>query len=137
MCYSLSLSLSLSLSHTHTRTQFLFCHSNSLSHSNVSHKASLTPFTSVTRLGDLLHFGQLFQASGNNCFTQIAHIFRQFGKGGKIFHFSTEIIYWATFIDIWRLFTSHTALHPPSLRASLLVQCILQITLFATFLSRS
>ena len=30
-----------------------------------------------------------------------------FGKGGKIFHFSTEIIYWATFIDIWRLFTGH------------------------------
>ena len=33
---------------------------------------------SVTRLGDLLHFGQLFKACGNNYFTQIAHIFRQF-----------------------------------------------------------
>ena len=31
-----------------------------------------------------------------------------FGKGCKIFHFSAEIIYWATFIDIWRLFTGHT-----------------------------
>ena len=31
-----------------------------------------------------------------------------FGKGGKIFHFSTEIINLATFIDIWRLFTGHT-----------------------------
>ena len=30
---------------------------------------------SVTRLGNLLHFGQLFKACGNN---QFAHIFRQF-----------------------------------------------------------
>ena len=36
-----------------------------------------TPF-SVTRLGDFLHFGQLFKASGNNYFAQIAYIFRQF-----------------------------------------------------------
>ena len=33
---------------------------------------------SVTRLGDLLHFGQLFKACGNNYFGQIAHIIRQF-----------------------------------------------------------
>ena len=31
------------------------------------------------------------------------HIFRQFDKGVKIFHFSSEI-------SIWRLFTSHTGL---------------------------
>ena len=31
-----------------------------------------------------------------------------YGKGGKIFHFHTDIIYWPTFIDIWRLFTGHT-----------------------------
>ena len=31
--------------------------------------------SSVTRLGDLLHFGQLFKACGKNYFTQIAHIF--------------------------------------------------------------
>ena len=35
-------------------------------------------FRSVTRLKDLLHFGQLFKACGNNYFAQIAHIFRQF-----------------------------------------------------------
>ena len=29
--------------------------------------------TSVTRLGDLLHFVQLFKACGNNYFAQIAH----------------------------------------------------------------
>ena len=32
---------------------------------------------SVTRLGDLWHFGQLFKAWGNNYFAKIAHIFRQ------------------------------------------------------------
>ena len=33
---------------------------------------------SVTRLDDLLHFGQLFKACGNNYLTQISHILRQF-----------------------------------------------------------
>ena len=34
--------------------------------------------SSVTRMGDLLHFGQLFQSCGKNYFAQIAHIFIQF-----------------------------------------------------------
>ena len=33
---------------------------------------------SVTRLGDLLHFGQLFKVCGNKYFAQIAYIFIQF-----------------------------------------------------------
>ena len=33
---------------------------------------------SVTRLGDILHFGQPFKAGVNNYFTRIAHIVRQF-----------------------------------------------------------
>ena len=33
---------------------------------------------SVTRLGDLLDFGQVFKAFGNNQFAQISHILRQF-----------------------------------------------------------
>ena len=33
---------------------------------------------SVTRLGDLLDFGQLFKAFGKNYFTQISHILKQF-----------------------------------------------------------
>ena len=57
---------------------------------------------SVTRLGDLLHFEQLFKACGNNYFTQIAHISVNFCKGFEIFHFSNEIIF-------GRLFTGHTA----------------------------
>ena len=32
----------------------------------------------VTRLGEFLHFGQLFKAFGNNYFTQISHILRHF-----------------------------------------------------------
>jgi len=47
---------------------------------------------SVTRLGDLLDFGQLFNAFGNNYFAKIFHILRIFCKGVKIYHFSTEII---------------------------------------------
>ena len=41
----------------------------------------VTPFYlrgRVTRLGNLLHFEQLFKAFGNNEFAQISHIFRQF-----------------------------------------------------------
>ena len=37
-----------------------------------------TLLTSVTRLGDLLNFGQLFKAICNNQFAQISHILRQF-----------------------------------------------------------
>ena len=37
----------------------------------------------VTGLGDLLNFGQLFKALGNNEFSQISHILRQFCKGSK------------------------------------------------------
>ena len=35
--------------------------------------------------------------------------FRQFAKGIKIFHFSSEISFGSLFIDIWRLFSGHTA----------------------------
>ena len=41
----------------------------------------------MTRLGDLLHFGQLFEACGNNYFAQIAHILGNYCKDVKIFHF--------------------------------------------------
>ena len=35
-----------------------------------------------------------------------------FGKGVKIFNFSCEIMFRATFIDIWRFFTGHTGYYP-------------------------
>ena len=34
--------------------------------------------TTVTILGNLLNFGQLFKALGNNYFAQISHILKQF-----------------------------------------------------------
>ena len=45
--------------------------------------------TSETRLGNLLDFGQLFKALGNNYFAQNSHILC---KGVKIFNFFIEII---------------------------------------------
>ena len=69
----------------------------------------------MTRLGDLLYFGQLFKAFGNNYFAQIAHILGKLSKIVKIFHFSNEIIFGQLLlVDIWRLFTGHThAVHSP------------------------
>ena len=50
--------------------------------------------SSVTRLGNLLDFGQLFKAFGKKWFAQISHILRQFFcKGVKICHFSSGIIF--------------------------------------------
>ena len=57
--------------------------------------------SSVTRLGDLLNFGQLFKACGNNYFAKIATFLSNFWKGVNIFHFSSEII-------LRQLFTGHT-----------------------------
>ena len=47
--------------------------------------------TSVARVGDVLHFGQLFKACVTKYFAQIAHILDNFCKGFKIFHFCREI----------------------------------------------
>ena len=54
---------------------------------------NISMVTNVTRLGDLLDFGQVFKAFGNNQFAQISHILRQFCKGTKINHFSSEIVF--------------------------------------------
>ena len=48
---------------------------------------------SVTRLGNILHFEQLFKVFGNNCFAQIVHISGNFCKVVKIFHLASEIIF--------------------------------------------
>ena len=69
--------------------------------------------TSVTRLGNLMDFGQLFKAFGNNLFAKISHILRHFCKGVKIYHFSSEIIFgqlYLTFVD----FSGHTAHYLPT-----------------------
>ena len=54
---------------------------------------TITTVNSVTRLGDLLDFGQLFKAFGNNYFAKIFYILRQFFQGVKILNLSSEIIF--------------------------------------------
>ena len=51
----------------------------------LEYEARSSASTSVTRLADLSHFGQLLKASGNNYFAQIAHILGNFIIGVKIF----------------------------------------------------
>ena len=46
----------------------------------------------MTRLGDLLQFGQLFKDCGNNYFAQIAHILGNFIKVVELFHFCSDTI---------------------------------------------
>ena len=54
---------------------------------------SLNTTTSVTRLGNLLDFGQIFQAFGNNHFPKSPTFLGKFCRGAKIFNFSSEIIF--------------------------------------------
>ena len=67
---------------------------------------------SVTRLEDLLDFGQLFKTFVNNYLSKSPTFLGNFSKGVKIYHFSIEIIQ-TTFIDIWRFYSGHTALPLP------------------------
>ena len=62
----------------------------------------------MTRLGDLLDFEQLFKPVETISMPKSPTFLGDFCKGVKIFHFSSEIIFGATFIDIWQLFTGHT-----------------------------
>ena len=55
--------------------------------------AGTFPSNSVTRLGNLLHFGQLLKACGSNYFSQIRLIFGIFYKDVKIFNFSSGNIF--------------------------------------------
>ena len=50
-----------------------------------SYVAAVCIIKSVTRLGDLLDFGQLFKAFDNNQFAQISHIPRHFLKRCQYF----------------------------------------------------
>ena len=63
---------------------------------------------SVTRLGDLLDFEQLFKPVETISMPKSPTFLGDFCKGVKIFNYSSEIIFWATFIHIWQLFTGHT-----------------------------
>ena len=52
-----------------------------------------------------------FQSQWQQLFCPKAHVFGNYCKGVKIFHFSQGIIFWAIFMDIGRLFTGHTDCH--------------------------
>ena len=65
--------------------------------------------TSVTRLGELLHFGQLFKASGNNYFAQFAYILGNFlVKVSKSLIFLVKS-FLGNFLDILQLYAGHNA----------------------------
>ena len=72
----------------------------------------LSDATSVTRSGDLLDFGQLFKAFGNNLFGQISHILRHFFKDVKIDHFSSESILGNFYRHLAIFFWSHIRNQP-------------------------
>ena len=64
---------------------------------------NLSVASSVTRLDELLNFGQLKPLATINLPKSLTFL-GNFCKGVKIYHFSSKNIYGATFIDIWRLF---------------------------------
>ena len=64
---------------------------------------------SMTRLGDLLDFGQLFKAFSSNYFTQInLHCYAIFVKLSKSFIFLVKSLLGNFYRDIWRYLSGHT-----------------------------
>ena len=68
--------------------------------------------SSVTRLGDLLHFGQLFKPGGQNYFAQILHSFAIFVKVSKSFISLMEPIL-GNFYRQLAIFSCHTGHKAP------------------------
>ena len=66
--------------------------------------------TSVTRLGDLLHFWQLFKACGNSYFAKIANILGNYCKG---VHFSSGIILGNFYRNLATFYWSHCYIPMP------------------------
>ena len=62
---------------------------------------------SVTRLGDLLDFGQLFKAFGNNYLSKSPTLLGYFCKGVKIVNFSSKIIFGHLYRHLAIFFWSH------------------------------
>ena len=69
----------------------IFCSCN-LSQ-RVSFHASAEALSSVTRLGDLVEFGQLFKTCGTIGLPKSLAFLGNFCKGVKIFNFSSDIIF--------------------------------------------
>ena len=73
----------------------------------------------VTRLGNFLHFGQLFQALATISLPKSLTFLGNFCKGVKIYHFSSEIIFGQLLQTLAIFIWSHW-LHSPSSRLLLL-----------------
>ena len=69
--------------------------------------ALMVPQHQRDQIGDLLDFGQLFKALGNNKFAQISHILRQFLKGVKIYHFMVKSLLGNFYRHLAIFFWSH------------------------------
>ena len=62
------------------------------------------------QIGRFITLWATFQRSWQQLFyPKCQHILGNFCKFVKIFHFTSKILFGATFIDIWRFFTGHTA----------------------------
>ena len=70
-------------------------------------KEEIFAVSSVTRLGDLLHFGQLIKACGTIILSKSPTFLGNFCKGVKIFHFSGEIIFGQLLWTIGNFYWSH------------------------------
>ena len=74
---------------------------------------------SVTILGDFWTLGNFSKHLATIDLPKSLTFLGNFGKGVKIYHFSSEIIFGATFIDIWRFFSGHTDCVPKSMNHDL------------------
>ena len=70
---------------------------------------------SVTRLGNLLHFGKLFKACSDNYLSKSPTFLGNFCKVLKIFNFPSEIILGNFYRDISQLFTGQSEKIAPNL----------------------
>ena len=68
----------------------------------------------MTRLGNLLDFGQLLKHLSTINLPKSPHILRQFLQRCQNLSFFYWNLFWATFIDIWWFLSSHTDHKLPS-----------------------
>ena len=74
----------------------------------IDQKLSKVHWHQCDQIGRFIELWATFLSLWKQLFCPDYHIFRQFVKGVKIFHFSSEISFGPLFIDIWRLFSGHT-----------------------------
>ena len=63
------------------------------------------------QIGRFIGLWATFQTCGNNTLPKSPTFLGSFCNGVKICNFSSKIIFWASFVDIWQLFIGHTGLN--------------------------